>query len=148
MPQENIFRTKLRKPIDDFIVKIPFPRINPDYISFFTLITTIISVYFFLNGKLWVFWIFLLLTLLLDWLDGTIARKYKMESIKGWWLDKIIDRISEIIIFSFVWLPGSLFIPIGLLIMYLSYKNKFPLLLMFMPQLRFILLAVYFFKII
>ncbi|MEK6973741.1 MAG: CDP-alcohol phosphatidyltransferase family protein [Nanoarchaeota archaeon] len=148
MPQENIFRTKLRKPIDDFIVKIPFPRINPDYISFFTLITTIISVYFFLNGKLWVFWIFLLLTLLLDWLDGTIARKYKMESIKGWWLDKIIDRISEIIIFSFVWLPGLLFIPIGLLIMYLSYKNKFPLLLMFMPPLRFILLAVYFFKII
>lgn len=148
MPQENIFRTKFRKPIDDFIVKIPFPKINPDYISFSTLITTIISVYFFANGKLWVFWVFLLITLLLDWLDGTIARKYKMESIKGWWLDKIIDRISETIIFSFVWLPGLLFIPIGILIMFLSYKNKFPFLLMFMPPLRFILLAVYFFKMV
>jgi phosphatidylglycerophosphate synthase len=142
-PKENIFRTKFRKPIDDLIVKIPFPRINPDYISYSTLITTIISVYFFKKNNLGLFCLFLGLTLLLDWMDGTIARKYHLESKKGWILDKTIDRISEIILFTFIWPLGLIFVPLEILIMYLSYNRKFPIFLMFIPPLRLVLLLIY-----
>lgn len=147
-PQENIFRTKFRKPIDDFLVKLPWPKINPNHISISTLITTLISVIFFLKDNLWLFWVFLLITLLLDWLDGTIARKYKLESIKGWFFDKITDRISEIILFSIIWLPGLLLVLLNIIIMMLSLKRKLPFLLMLIPPLRIILLTIYFFKLI
>jgi phosphatidylglycerophosphate synthase len=142
-PKENIFRTKFRKPIDDLVIKIPFPKINPDYISYSTLITTIISVYFFKKNNLGLFCLFLGITLLLDWMDGTIARKYNLESKGGWILDKVIDRISEIILFTFIWPIGLIFVPLEILIMYLSYNRKFPLFLMFMPPLRLVLLLVY-----
>jgi phosphatidylglycerophosphate synthase len=142
-PKENIFRIKLRTPIDKWVVKLPFPKINPDYISYSTLVTTIISVYFFKKNSLGLFCLFLGITLLLDWLDGTIARKYNLESKRGWILDKVIDRISEIILFAFIWPIGLIFVPLEILIMYLSYNRKYPLVLMFLPPLRFFLLVVY-----
>lgn len=144
-PKENIFRIKFRKPIDDFIAKLPFPNINPDYVSFSTLITTIIAVYFFTKHEIWWFLGFLLLTLLLDWSDGTIARKYNRATRHGWLLDKIIDRISEIILFSFIWPIGLIFVPLEIIIMYLSYHRKYPLILMFLPPIRLVLFLVYLF---
>jgi phosphatidylglycerophosphate synthase len=142
-PKENIFRTKFRTPIDNWVVKLPFPKINPDYISYSTLVTTIISVYFFKKNSLGLFCLFLGITLILDWLDGTIARKYNLESKRGWILDKVIDRISEIILFTFIWPIGLIFVPLEILLMYLSYNRKYPLVLMFLPPLRFVLLVVY-----
>lgn len=142
-PKENIFRTFFRKPIDKYTEKFPWPRINPNYVSYSTLITTIASIFFYLNNKLWLFWIFLLFTLILDVADGAIARKYGLESINGWWTDKIVDRISEIIITSVVWLPGLILVLLGTISMILSYKGKYPLILMFIPPLRLVLLIYY-----
>ena len=142
-PKENIFRTKFRKPIDNLVIKLPFPKINPDYISYSTLVTTIISVYFFKKENLELFCLFLGITLLLDWIDGTIARKYDLESRRGWILDKVIDRISEFILFAFIWPIGLIFVILEIFIIYLSYNKKYPLFLMFMPPLRFVLLLVY-----
>ena len=144
-PKENIFRIKFRKPLDRLIVKLPFPKINPDYVSYSTILTTIISVIFFINREMWWFWSFLLITLILDWADGTIARKYNLETEKGWLLDKIIDRISETILFSVIWIPGLLFVLLNIAMMIMSYKGKYPLILMFIPPLRVVLLIVYLF---
>ena len=145
--KENIFRIKFRKPIDNFIIKLPLPKINPDYISYSTLLTTIISALLFLNKELVLFWIFLLITLLLDWVDGTIARKYKLDTKKGWLLDKIIDRLSETLLFLIIWPPGLVFVLLNVFIVFLSYNGKYPFILMLMPPLRVTLLIVYFFKI-
>ena len=147
-PKENIFRKKFRTHIDKFIISLPLPKINPDIVSYSTILTTIISVYFYINHKLWLFWIFLLLTLILDWLDGAIARKYNLISKNSWLLDKVVDRISEIILMSVIWPLGLLFVSLNIIIMYLSYKGKYPLALMFIPPLRIVLLMVFLFIIV
>ncbi len=147
-PKENIFRTKFRTPIDNFLIKLPWPKINPNYISLFTIITTLVSAAFFLIKNLWLFWIFLLITLLLDWVDGTIARKYNLATLKGWLFDKIIDRISEAILFLVIWPIGLIFVALNILMMIFSYKGKYPFLLMLIPPLRIVLLVVYFIKLV
>ena len=147
-PKENIFRTKFRILIDNFIIKLPLPNINPDIISYSTILATLISVYFYINHRLWLFLGFLFLTLILDWLDGTIARKYNLASKRGWMLDKVIDRISETILMSVIWPPGLIFVLLNIILMYLSYKGKYPLALMFIPPLRVVLLIIFLFILI
>lgn len=34
-----------------------------------------------------------------DWLDGAVARRYKLTSREGWMIDVVVDRISEGLMF-------------------------------------------------
>lgn len=142
-PKENVFREKFRKSIDNFVVKLPLPNINPDIFSYSTLITTIISVYFFTKNQIVLFLVFFFLTLLFDWIDGTIARKYHRATIHGWILDKVIDRISEIIFFSFIFPLGLVLVILEIFRKYLQYNGKCPYWLMFLLPLRETLFLIY-----
>jgi phosphatidylglycerophosphate synthase len=41
----------------------------------------------------------LIIILLSDWMDGAVARRYKLTSREGWMIDVTVDRISEFLIF-------------------------------------------------
>ena len=147
-PKENIFRTKFRGPIDNFLIKLPWPKINPNYISLSTIITTLVSVAFFLKGQIWLFCIFLLVTLLLDIVDGTIARKYQLNNLKGWIFDKVTDRVSETILFLLIWPIGLIFVALNIVTMILSYKGKYSFWFILISPLRVVLLVVYIIKLV
>jgi len=70
-------------------------KINPSFISIASLILALIASYFLFTS----FWLlaalFLLLSSFLDALDGEIARKFKLETKLGDFLDHSLDRIAD-----------------------------------------------------
>ena len=80
---------------------------NPNLITLLSLISAIVSGYFFYNGMLILASFFLAANGFLDILDGEIARKFKRQSKLGDMLDHTTDRISDVIIFLGVALNPS-----------------------------------------
>jgi phosphatidylglycerophosphate synthase len=73
-------------------------NVNPNFITFISLLLAIIAGYFFYLGYLILASIFVLLNSLLDILDGSIARRYKKTTIRGDFIDNVLDRYSDIFI--------------------------------------------------
>lgn len=97
-----------RNRIDPWLIKLPLPRLHPTLISGLTLLISFLFVIFWNKAPSWALFL-LFIILILDWLDGAIARKYnfrktKEEKRRGWTIDTIFDRLSEGIITSlFIW---------------------------------------------
>lgn len=68
---------------------------------------------------------FLILTLLLDWLDGLIAKKHNLVSEKGYIVDVAADRLSEAIIFIPFFYPWFYFFTLNMLLTIAGFiKNR------------------------
>ena len=102
-PKKTKFAKKLRKPFDEFASRLPMPKINPNIVSISTIFTSVIAVGFLVNDHFVYFTLFLFITLILDWLDGLVARKHKVPHKHGFIYDSVSDRISELILFSFIY---------------------------------------------
>ncbi|PTD93940.1 CDP-alcohol phosphatidyltransferase family protein [archaeon SCG-AAA382B04] len=100
---------KVLNPISDFLVK---HKVQPNYLSVFSLISAILAAFFYI--KLFVIYSALLIFLnaLFDALDGEVARKQGLEDRKGDFVDHLIDRYSDVFIFSGI--AFSLYVPIWL----------------------------------
>lgn len=59
----------------------------------------------FLNYSYLLSAVLLVITILLDWFDGLIAKKFGRESEGGYFVDLVSDRLSEGIIFSVMFFP-------------------------------------------
>ena len=113
----NIVNKKLDKfllPVNKLLHEV---GINPNYITLLSFILSLIAAMFFFFQNWTLAFIFLILSLLLDVLDGSIARTCHLVSKRGETLDTICDRTSEFVIFLAFVLNGS----VSMLLFILAY---------------------------
>ena len=123
IPKKYDWMIRFRSWADSFVMEgVPLPNVNPNIVSILSVFAAVSA---FLYGEnLW--WIFsmILLSLLLDWLDGVIARKYNRVSRRGYWIDIICDRLNELIIAIYsplLWLPMFF---LNLILTFLNHKTN------------------------
>lgn len=121
-PEKFLWVTKIRNKADGLINWIPWPNINPDLVSFGAFIIILPIIFF--TDQLFLVFIFLFFSILLDWSDGLIARKYNRQSTRGYWVDLISDRLGEAVLaFSFGGLWLALFAT-NIVISFYSWQVK------------------------
>lgn len=79
---------------DRLFLSLPFPNIDPKTVSFVSVFLSILAVVLLGTSKVWFFVIYLLV-MLLDGVDGIIARKHGTGSQEGYLCDVVCDRLSE-----------------------------------------------------
>ena len=89
---------RLRAITDSIPLQLPLPRVNPSLVSALSIVTSLAFILVLKHSPV-VAWSLVVITLLLDWLDGLIAKKYELCSREGYLVDLIADRISEAILF-------------------------------------------------
>lgn len=88
--------TETLEPLTDFLARI---SIKPNYLTALGFVFGIICSYYIYLGKFLNSAIFLILSGLMDILDGALARNKKMVSEFGGFLDSVLDRYVDIAIF-------------------------------------------------
>ncbi|MEM5860905.1 MAG: CDP-alcohol phosphatidyltransferase family protein [Candidatus Aenigmatarchaeota archaeon] len=99
------------------------PKVNPNLISSFTVILSIIFVLIF-NFHRFIAAILLIIILILDALDGEIARRYKINNKEGYIVDVTCDRLSEALIFFPFFSPWFFLFTLNLFLTILSFNKK------------------------
>ena len=80
--------------------------LTPNQYTLISLFFVLISFYFLINRNLILALIFFLISAILDFIDGAVARFTKKATKKGAYLDTISDRYIEgIILLGFLFLP-------------------------------------------
>jgi phosphatidylglycerophosphate synthase len=79
-------------PVSKFLHKL---NVSPSFLSVLGLISGLVGAFFLVYSPKWV-WLFILLHLIFDNLDGALARYTNTASLKGEWQDYAIDRIVRI----------------------------------------------------
>lgn len=92
------FVNKFRDKLDRIGLALPLPNVHPNMISGFSILTSFAFLALFRFSVILSF-LFLVLTLLLDWFDGVVAKKYFRVSEEGYLADLTSDRLSEGIMF-------------------------------------------------
>jgi len=116
-----ILRQKLKKPLDKIGSLISKTRINPNIFSSIALLWAIIAAYFIADKNITTGLVFVVLASIWDALDGSLARTQKKVTKFGNYIDSLIDRYVEIIIYlgfalagfyieSFLVITGSLLV--------------------------------------
>lgn len=97
------YSNNIYRPIAKYIVKyLSETRITPNQISLASLMIGILSAVLFSfnhRGVMFVAIVVLHLSILLDFVDGGVARQKGMTSIRGAWLDSIFDRLIDPLLF-------------------------------------------------
>jgi phosphatidylglycerophosphate synthase len=93
------FREKLRKPLEKIGLLMAKTGINPNVFSSFAFLWAIIAAYFIANENMTMGLVFVIITAIWDALDGSLARAEKKVTKFGNYLDAMIDRHVEIIIY-------------------------------------------------
>jgi len=115
---------KLRAITDSIPLQLPLPRVNPSLVSALSIVTSLAFILVLKHSPV-VAWSLVVITLLLDWLDGLIAKKYELCSREGYLVDLIADRISEAILFIPYLMPWfCLFILNSILTLFGIAKRK------------------------
>jgi phosphatidylglycerophosphate synthase len=115
---------RFRMVTDYWLLKLPLPNINPNLVSALSVATSVLFLislkYSLALGILMVF-----VTLMLDWVDGLIAKKHGRTSNQGYVIDIVCDRYSEAIMFiPFFW-PWFYLFALNTLLTYYSFmRNK------------------------
>lgn len=107
---------KFLKPLERFLI---FPVKDP---NFYQVLSLSISVLFLFIENLYTRAVLVALVMFLDWLDGAVARRYKLANRKGWLTDVVVDRVSEGFIFASILfsIPGKIFFTLYLINITLS----------------------------
>ncbi len=91
---------KILKEISSPLTRVlAYYRIPPNAVTIGGFILSIVSAYFYTRGLFLIGGIVLLLSGLLDMIDGELSRLLNLETRFGAFLDSTLDRISECIIF-------------------------------------------------
>lgn len=89
---------------DRIVFPFPLPNIDPNILSGLSVLVSMLFVLFLVVSPL-ISMLFLIAVLVLDLLDGAVARRYGKISKEGELADLASDRLSEGIIFSVFFLP-------------------------------------------
>jgi len=87
---------------------------SPNTLTFFSVLLGFVSGYFILEGMLVYSALFFLTAVLLDALDGQVARAKRISSKFGSFFDKVADRIVDMTLLSSILLSGLVPLPAGL----------------------------------
>ncbi|MFA5013697.1 MAG: CDP-alcohol phosphatidyltransferase family protein [Candidatus Paceibacterota bacterium] len=105
--------------------------ISANFVTFLVLITGIIAAYYIYMGVFYLAIIFVLVSGILDGLDGAVAKAMKKETKFGGLFDSTTDKLTEILIYIALglynpqlWLPASLAISFFMLSSYISKHAK------------------------
>lgn len=102
-PQKMNWVNRIRTSVDAPLSRLPWPNINPTLVTFLSVVLSVGFLLCYLYAYYGWATLFLIVSLLLDWIDGTIARKYGRSSRRGWVIDTVADRLSEaLILFPFL----------------------------------------------
>ena len=91
------------EPVADIFIKL---RFTPNMISVLSLIAGLITAYFFFRENFFIGAIFLLISAVLDLVDGTVARKTGNESKFGAVFDWIVDKYVDSLVILGIGLSG------------------------------------------
>ena len=89
---------RLRAIIDSVGLQLPLPRINPSLVSALSVVTSLAFILVLKHSPVLAL-LLVVMTLLLDWFDGLIAKKRELCSREGYLVDPVADRASEAILF-------------------------------------------------
>ena len=95
---------RMREATDSILLRLPLPRINPNVISGLSILTSLLFL-LVLNLSAWLALAFIMVTIVLDWLDGLVAKKHNLCSEEGYMVDIASDRLSEGIMFIPFFMP-------------------------------------------
>ena len=120
--------SKLAHPIIIFFAKM---KIHPTVFTIIGLLLAIATgIFLGLNNFLAAF-ILIWLAGTMDFIDGGVARYLKLESIKGSFLDSVVDRLSDIAVFAgIIWsepvdgVTGIIMVGSALMISYVRAKGE------------------------
>lgn len=105
-PQDSIFSTlitrKISRVITFYILKV-FPRVTPNQVSVSSFILAVIAcVLFVMPAYVWqvVGVVLIQLSFAVDCCDGEVSRITNQASKFGAWLDSVLDRFKEILMFA------------------------------------------------
>ncbi|MEO0131539.1 MAG: CDP-alcohol phosphatidyltransferase family protein [candidate division WOR-3 bacterium] len=94
------YKNKGRKIIEPLTLLFVRAKISPNVLTLLGIPISIITGAFFAQGNRWLGLLFLFLVALLDTIDGEVARKSLKINPKGAFLDSVVDRFSEIFIYT------------------------------------------------
>ena len=135
----------LRNYTDKLGLMLPLPNIRPSIVSGLSVVTSMLFLYCSTFSAYAAF-AFLFTTLMLDWFDGLIARKYGSTSEEGYIIDVASDRFSEslILVTPAFFFPWFLFFTINCVLAMISVARERHLII----PLRHVFLIFYAFLII
>lgn len=93
------FREKLKKPLEKIGLLMAKTGINPNVFSSIALLWAVIAAYFIATKNITLGLVFVIITALWDALDGSLARAERKVTKFGNYLDAMIDRYVEMIIY-------------------------------------------------
>ena len=116
----------LRNPVKKFLLTcaraIDFSFLSPNKLTLLAIPLAIVTAFFIYNNELLFAAVFLAITFFVDALDGALAKLRRQETGFGNYLDSVVDRVVEaIIFFGFVFsfpFPAVLGIALSLLVSY------------------------------
>jgi len=103
IPKRSDVAQIYRKVLVGFEKYLIFPIKNPNFYQIFSLIVSTLFL-FVVGTELRA--LLVLSVLVADWLDGAVARRYKLANRQGWLIDVVVDRVSEGFIFAAVLFTG------------------------------------------
>jgi phosphatidylserine synthase len=115
---------RVRAIIDSVGLQLPLPKVNPSPVSAPSVVTSLAFVLVLKHSPVLAL-LLVVVTLLLDWFDGLIAKKYELCSREGYLVDLVADRAYEAILFiPYFALCFYLFILNGVLTLFGIAKHK------------------------
>jgi archaetidylinositol phosphate synthase len=108
-------KAKFKTFFDYLVIPLEKTGVTPNQLTFISLLLVFAFFYLMVAGNYIAALAFLAASILLDALDGHLARLTKTSSIYGAYLDTIVDRYVEFIIylsFLFINLPTIIFSPV------------------------------------
>lgn len=112
----------VRNGIDKIGVVMPLPNVSPNALSGLSIVFSLLFV--LTLGQPFVALALLVCALLLDWLDGMVARKYNKTSEEGYLIDVASDRFSEAVVFLPFFFPWFFLFSINCLLAFLAVKRS------------------------
>lgn len=95
-------------------------NMNPNIITLLNIIPSVLSIYFLYKNELILFFIFLIIRIFLDCLDGHVARKYNKVTHLGQMLDKYTDIIFYLVLLLVILRNYNLSIKICISILFIG----------------------------
>ncbi len=89
--------------------------ISPNTLTILALVTAAVAGAFYWLGNVLIGTIFVAFNAIFDGLDGALARAEKKESIRGDFLDHVIDRYADILIITGIFAGGAAGWEVGVL---------------------------------
>jgi hypothetical protein len=117
------FVRKFRSVTDGLFLKLPLPDVKPSSISGLSVMASVAFALVFRHSPAWAAAL-LAIIILLDWLDGLVAKKHGRCSEEGYMADVAADRISEGIIFVQAFNPWFILFAINCLLSYASFAKS------------------------